>query len=228
MTDESEDPREGRIRKLEGILRKAEGASTEEERDAFMAGASRLMEQWNIDAAELRLAGGGREAVVTKEITYSDSDANLPGKRQLMSLACEIVGAVRFAYASGQRHAQTGWLVGFQDNIDAAEMLYASLFLQAKSGAWREGYTSKKQMTSYMVGFSGGAYGKLDAWRRAQQQTVSSSVALVLVDRQSEVDQVMEAMAGKPQATDYDGDPEAAWAGEAAGRDADLGQARLS
>ena len=79
-----------------------------------------------------------------------------------------------------------------------------------------------------MVGFSGGAYGKLDAWRTAQQQTVSSSVALVLVDRQSEVDQVMEAMAGKPQATDYDGDPEAAWAGEAAGRDADLGQARLS
>lgn len=219
--------REGIISKIENCLRRAEATTHEGERQAALQAAARLMEKYAIEQAELSLASDAREEIIQKEIVYSNSNANLPGKWALMNLACEIAGGVRFAYITGSRHEQRGVLLGFPTSIAAAELAYASLFTQAKSGAWTAGYTGKAQMTSFMVGFARGAHVKLMDWKAAREERIGSSMALALVDRDKEVDDAMNAMA-QTVAAEPTRDAQAERAGTQAGMNADLGQTGLS
>lgn len=138
-------------------------------------------------------------------------------------------------------------LVGFSDDLDATEMMFTSLLMQMVNemlahpfevrtvgGYVVPGGSKETQRRNYMAGYVNRVGERLDEASRAAEQTVqqteTSSVALVLLDRKTQVAAAYHEMfpnASRMRRSTI-GDQNAYAAGRSAGSRADLGQQRVA
>lgn len=218
------------VEKIEALLKQADSTEHPEERDAFYAGARRLMVKHSIEEADLNLARGVTESPETEEWTYSPNNYWMPGKRALIDAACKMAGSgTTFIYYSragtGEQRCR---LIGYQAERTVAKAAYQSLYLQARVEASRAGFTSKREVSSFLAGFAQGVIGKIVMAQIDEEQKLSESTALVLRDRSLAVVELADAQGAKPD-SGIQVDQFAHANGVKAGQEADLiTQERLS
>ncbi|MFF0550912.1 DUF2786 domain-containing protein [Streptomyces sp. NPDC004311] len=188
--------------KVKALLRKAEdGASTEEEARAFLAKATELMAKYGIEQAmldDLEAPTGPLDKVV---------EVHPPYAMEMRRLLSWIAGAMRCrsVYPGGKVNRLRVHLFGFETDVQASEVLFASLRLQMLVGADRAdrlyrpaGEDARAYKRSWMLGFIREVTDRVTAAQetaRAAAQdeqegagSVGRSVALVLADRSTVVD----------------------------------------
>lgn len=212
------------ITKIEALLRKADGASTPEEAEAFYEGATRLMLKYQVDEAMLDpTRDHARETPAWEEFEYSPNNYWMPGKRELLLAACEMAGSgTRFVYFTNCGNgAQACRVVGFAMERSVAKRAYASLYMQARMGASAAGCASKREVSSFMVGYARGVIYKVISAQTDEEAKLSSSTALALRDRSDEVKDLYEAEDVRP-APEYEAEQRALRSGWVEGQNADL------
>lgn len=162
------------LRKVQGLLAKAEGTDNENEAAAFFAKAQQLIEKYAIDEARVReqLAKRGQVAKpVMVKWEYSSSDSNAKGKLQLLNViaVANRVRLINLGYKRGYAKrlglspnvaAQWCAMVGYEADVELTKVMYASLLAQSARlgrGAFKEtGRASgfSRFLTSYLYGFS--------------------------------------------------------------------------
>lgn len=193
--------REDYLRKVRGLLAKAEGASTEEEAETFSAKAMALMARWGIDAAMIAASdpkGAMPDALADRVIT-------MPGhfphaKMYLLNLIALAHGcrAIRKDTRIAGKKGHTILLFGYTADLDTVEMLYTSLLVQSANALGLTPippYESvHKFKRAWYRGFANTVATRLReareyAARQAEGERVSGpSVELVLLDRKKAVD----------------------------------------
>lgn len=186
------------IRKVQGLLAKAESTEFEAEREAFYAKAQDLMTRHAIDEALLDRAGRKAEVKPTSEVfVYTDNQANRPPKRNLLT-AVARANRVRVVYYNGSKKEQKAMLVGFADDLEYVKLVYTSLYLQGHREGGRAYLASDRYasrvvyLTNFLLGFASKVDERLRAQNRKTEEAVKAetgtSTALVLVDRTKAVD----------------------------------------
>ncbi|WP_370415346.1 DUF2786 domain-containing protein [Streptomyces fradiae] len=191
--------------KVKALLRKAEDqAATEEEARAFLAKATELMAKYGIEQAmldDLDAPAGPLDKVVEVHPPYAKE------MRRLLSWIAEVMRC-RSVYPGGKANRLRVHLFGFESDIQASEVLFASLRLQMLDGADRAdrlyrpaGEDARAYKRSWMLGFIREVTDRVKAAQEAaraaaeqEQETAEGagraarSVALVLADRSTVVD----------------------------------------
>jgi hypothetical protein len=225
--------------KIAKLLAKAEGTDSPAEAEAFTRAAEKLMIKWGIDEAIVRAKMTGEqsaEEIITARFEYTDtySDAYVA----FTSSIVDGLGQLRCFYQSGYRHPdqRVVYVIGHESDVKRAEMLLASLRLQAASAMktwWRtgrysthlKGWRAFKARRQFIISFGDGVGERL-AGVRAETiaETGGKSTELVLVDRATRVDAWMEEHVGKLKTTrGVQGSLLGFEAGLEAGRRADIG-----
>lgn len=228
------------LRKIQGLLAKADGTDNEHERDAFYAKAQALMLKHAIDEAMLAAAGNGQEddrTPIVEAFTFSADDRFRPGKMSLLHGIAET-NRVRAVFHRATKKNQQSSLVGFKSDIEFVKLLYTSALMQAMGAsnkAWKQsaGSGSRHTFTSnFIYGFAGTVTRRLDeAARQAKADagvTEGTSTALALIDRDQQIsDKFAEAFPRVGTARgSLSRNGDARLAGAAAGRNADLSAGR--
>lgn len=186
------------VAKVRALLDKAESTAFPDEAEALVAKAAELMARYRITQAMLD-AGPGRagvaEAIVEHRIEIGRGPYVL-ARLALLSVCAES--------QSARVLTTTGWegriaiVIGHVSDTRSVEVLYTSLLVQATQGAGRLTPGGRSATVTvrrnYLLGFAeaiGERLGEINA--RAQEATpvppgVSGSVALVLADRSTRVD----------------------------------------
>lgn len=190
---------ESRLEKIVKLLRKAE-STTPAEAEALTEKAQQLMARWAIDEAMLQSAQGN-----AKQESIVEHEVDLKGvyKQAHLTLG-NYVGR-----ASGVRVWFTdkgNYLVlhfaGWESDVRRADMLFASLLIQAASAQKKfvvPSYLSAmgkfKERRDFLMGFATAVYARLEAANKyakteAKQEQADSGAGmeLVLVDRKQRVD----------------------------------------
>jgi Protein of unknown function (DUF2786) len=111
--------------RVRALLAKAESTDFPEEADAFTAKAQELMARHRIDHALLVAATGKRDRPLTRRVGI-DNPYEAPKTLLLQVVAeannCRTVWMKRFGFTT---------VVGFSGDLDATELLYTSLLMQA-------------------------------------------------------------------------------------------------
>lgn len=133
------------LERIAKLLNQAENAATEAEAAAFMEKAQQLATIHSVDLAKARHATKAKERTVPEQRTVHIGERRTRGLRTLVDLwlgiaaandiTCTIAGNATRVYA-----------VGFKEDLDIAEALYASLVTQQakaaddfkRHGDWRE------------------------------------------------------------------------------------------
>ncbi|WP_141757972.1 DUF2786 domain-containing protein [Streptomyces sp. LUP47B] len=231
---------EALLGKVRSLLRKAENAgATEEEARVYLAKATELMAKYGIEQAMLD--------DVTEPERPVDRIVDLyppyvkEGRRLLARIGYEM--RCRSVYPGGKANRHRVHLFGFEADIQATEVLFASLRLQMLEGADRadrlhrpEGEDARAYKRSWMLGFIREVTARIGAAQQvaraaAEQRTEAEgegpggrSVALVLADRTTVVEARLAAQypkLNKTRPTKFKGT--GYWQGVADGRDADIG-----
>ncbi len=210
------------IRKVAGLLAKAEGTDNEAEASAFFEKAQELMVKYAIEEAQLReaqIARDGRkvESPVVVDFMYATNDSHAKGRSALLR-AVGRANHVRvveyhqspwnsrtFAQRNGveaNRWAQWCKLVGYAPDIERLKVQLASLTIQwarfvrqdALDAGLRngEGYAYK---TGHLVGFASRVGTRL---RELEERIVTAASAnALMVNKDAEVDATYRAMTGR-------------------------------
>jgi hypothetical protein len=224
--------------KVRALLRKAEDqAATEEEARAFLAKATELMAKYGIEQAmleDLDRPEGPLDKVVEVHPPYAKE------MRRLLSWIAEAMRC-RSVYPGGKANRHRVHLFGFEGDIQASEVLFASLRLQMLDGADRAdrshrpvGEDPRAYKRSWMLGFIREVTDRIKAAQETARaaaeheqegaERTGRSVALVLADRSTVVDAhlndryptLVKARPAKFKGTGY-------WQGRADGQRADIG-----
>lgn len=154
------------------LLAQAEGAGTEEERAVFTEKAQKVAASYSIDIAKARYVNIKKERTTPQQ---RDIVIGVPGTEGLKTLVNLYLGIAR---ANDLRclianNATRVYAIGFPEDIDVSEALYASLVTQMTSlveeykqeGSWK----SEEVWTEvWKNGYSdGGQYRKIN-WRTAR------------------------------------------------------------
>jgi hypothetical protein len=111
--------------RVRALLAKAESTNFPDEADAFTAKAQELMARHRIDHALLVATTGARDQPVTRRVSI-DNPYEAPKTLLLQVVAeansCRAVWTKRFGFTT---------IVGFPTDLDATEMLFTSLLVQA-------------------------------------------------------------------------------------------------
>ncbi|MHB1486393.1 MAG: DUF2786 domain-containing protein [Acidimicrobiales bacterium] len=186
------------VTKVRALLDKAESTAFPEEAEALVAKAAELMARYRITQAMLDAGPGrhgGPESIVEHRIEIGR------GPYVLARLALLSVCA---ASQSARVLTTTGWegriaiVIGHVSDTQSVEVLYTSLLVQATLGSGRLAPTGRSATVTvrrnYLLGFAEAIGERLaEVNARAQEETpvppgVSGSVALVLADRSTRVD----------------------------------------
>lgn len=219
---------EAAVRRIRGLLAKAEGTDNPHEAEAFSAKAFELMDKYRIDMARVRPEEGpniGRTPYVLAGNRY------LRASLALLGGITQHYGVIILAPSTGNSKNIT--LVGDQDDVRMAVMMFESLILQRDRACLADpvpyGINTNKHRNSFCYGYAVRIHRRLkeirDAARKAAT-TTNDSTALVLMNR---LDVVAEHL-GNPGARNHNApkvDPHAAARGDAAATTADLGQSRV-
>lgn len=189
------------IRRVQGLLAKAESSEFEAERKACYDKAQDLMTRHAVEeaviAAEATRLGKQRPREVESEVfVYTMNQANRPPKRHLLSGVCEANG-VKPVYYNGSKKEQKAMLVGFRDDLDFVKRVYTSLYLQGHRDGGTAYLASDRYasrvvyLTNFLLGFADTVNTRLRAQNRktaeAIKEETGTSVALVLVSRDEAV-----------------------------------------
>lgn len=218
------------IRKIQAMLAKAESTTHEAEAETFNAKAQELMLRHAIAEADLADAGQAKKGAIEPEpFVYSGSDANLPGKRRLLTVACRMAG-VKCVFYTGSRHKQTAVLIGYKSDREYAAMLYASFTLQVTSlgrlayDRDRPPFGIKRYMTGFMVGFGDRVSERAEQMTTTVDKDTGGSLLPVLASKEAEVDEAFNRhFPNTKKLARNRVDAQAYGAGSAAGARADIG-----
>jgi Protein of unknown function (DUF2786) len=187
------------LRRIRGLLAKAEATEFPEEAEALTAKAQELMTRHAVDAALLdagRGAGTGGAAVGTRRVHVDDPYVR--AKMQLLAAVADANG-VRVVWYQQLGIAN---LVGVPADLEAVELLFTSLLLQvgqalaaaerAGRGAGGGASASRAFRRAFLVGYAGRIGERLTAARRQATAGAAAEAGVdllpVLRDRQRAVD----------------------------------------
>jgi hypothetical protein len=224
------------LRRIRGLLAKAESTEFPEEAEALTAKAQELMTRHAVDAALLevgRAPADGR-SVETRRVHVRDPYVR--AKMQLLAAVAEA-NDVRLVWYSGLGIAN---LVGGRADVAAVELLFTSLLLQvvqALSAAERPlapRSASRSFRRSFLLGYAHRIAERLEAARqRATAEAAAEhdvDVLPVLRDRQAAVEQRVTELFPRVRATRSRASVDAGgwYAGREAAEGADVGHRRSS
>lgn len=241
--------------KIQALLKKAE-STTPEEAELLFAKAAELMAKYSIDEAMLRAAGKKHENDKIVREEYIAVGIWLYPMGHLISVILrnfgmspvKIKGLQREVNGRLYKKVECRHAVGYESDHEKARMMYTSLQIQAlraENTWWREtgqqlyGWDTPsnqhKERRQFLFSFAVGVQKQLTeatARGRAQAEAEHSkeSVALVLRDRQANVDDAFKSewpLRVKSRSRYASGGSAAAGAGYVAGQKADVGQPGL-
>ncbi|MFI6485251.1 DUF2786 domain-containing protein [Nonomuraea sp. NPDC050663] len=221
-----------RIRKL---LAQAEGTTHEHERQTFMEAAQNLMAKYGIERAHL-----GALHPETDKPGHRNITAPNPWANEQINLIYHVAEALRckcIVTGTGRGGVEPGVaIMGFESDMERAEMLYTSLLIQMFRGLFTTrvpaGHPSPKRFQrAFLIGFADEAARRIrEAEQRAAQQTPTStgtSTDLVLVSRAEKVEALARQMFPRTRKSKRSVDGLGYLGGQEAGRRADIGGSRL-
>lgn len=229
--------------KIEKLLRKAEGTTSDHEAEAFTEMAERLMVKYGIDQAMIaarRAAAGGKleEKVIEERIFFGGVYA--AGLVMMAHYVCTSLGNLRTLKSRGFKESKKGeylYVIGFESDVKQAVVLIHSLELQAFSATNR--WVSAQDFTyhtasdkynerrSFIVAFGRGAGDRIVRTRTEavkEAEASSPGTELALVNRSQLVQDAYREMypntsKGRGFKTTHNGST----AGRAAGQNANTG-----
>lgn len=231
-TDTDTDPV---LRKIRGLLDKAEASTFEAESSALFAKAAELMGRHRITEA---MIDAGRHPTDRCKIIRRDIQLGSgPYVRARLDLLDNVSEAscCRLVTSTGW-DGRIGTVVGYETDVSAVDVLYTSLMIQVTVAMKGEtvpvGVNTTAFRRSFLFGFSERVAERLREANRIVtdeiQADASDSVALVLVDRKKAVDEDLFRRYGKLGSLGASARPggSGVGAGRAAGGRADLAGCR--
>jgi Protein of unknown function (DUF2786) len=187
--------------RVRALLAKAESTDFPEEAEAFTAKAQELMARHSIDYALLAARTGLREEPVGRRVGI-DNPYEAPKMLLLDAVAganrCRSVWSRQFGFAT---------VLGFPTDLDAVELLYTSLLVQATAamvhaGSRQDRYgrsSTRSFRQSFLTAYAHRIGERLsaatqDASRQAAEQAGREELLPVLVAREDAVQEAVEAM----------------------------------
>lgn len=226
--------------KIAGLLAKAERTDNEHERDAFNAKAEQLMIKYGIEQAELEAAGEVKpEEIIEVRIPFTGIYAVvMPDFVHTVARALGNLSVLQST--SWDKKTRTAFVIGHKSDVEAAQVLIASLQLQAQSAmkrwwksfddkAWMSNMEQYKARRQFIVSFSYGAADRIKSERRTEEATVSAGAALVLASKMDKVkDHVQTKYNPRASRGGVQGGMAGAAEGRSAGRQANVGTTGIS
>ncbi|MBB5872794.1 hypothetical protein F4553_006228 [Allocatelliglobosispora scoriae] len=178
-----------KLDKLRALLAKAESTSFPDEAEAYTAKAQELMARYSIDYAWLSVESGSREIPSGRRVGI---DNPYEGAKAL--LLNQVAGANRCT-AVWSRELGFVTVLGFAPDLDAVELLYTSLRVQATTAMMRAGFRKEARSKSFRRAFLTAYAGRIgqrladaaDAASRAAAAQSSADLLPVLAARGDEV-----------------------------------------
>jgi hypothetical protein len=222
------------LRRIRGLLAKAESTEFSEEAESLTAKAQELMTRHAVDAALLDAGSPPADGVATRRVHVAD-----PYVRAKMQLLAAVAGAndVRLVWYQSLGIAN---LVGGRADLDAVELLFTSLLLQVAQGlaaAERQAGrrpASRSFRRAFLLGYAQRIGERLqDARHRATAEAAAErgvDLLPVLRSRQAAVEDRAAELFPHVRTTRSRASIDAGgwYAGQAAAEHADVGQRRTS
>jgi hypothetical protein len=177
----ADSPDDRALRRIRGLLGKAESTEFAEEAEALTAKAQELMTRHAVDAALLARDRQAGSDVVTRRVHVADPYVR--AKMQLLAAVAEA-NDVQLIWYQGLGIAN---LVGIRADLDAVELLFTSLLLQvaqALAAAERQdggGSASRTFRRGFLVGYAHRIGERLQAARRAATADVTAERGIDLL-----------------------------------------------
>lgn len=176
------------LRRIRGLLAKAESTDFGEEAEALIAKAQELMSTYSIDEAMVGMATNGEGA------TARTMSIKAPYWKSKVSLAAHVATPNRCRIVA-RPDSETIVVIGYQLDIDNVELLLTSLLVQATSAMTQHG-SSRSFRRSFLDGFARRIGERLqEAAERAthaEMATHGAALVPVLAGRDDEVRRVLE------------------------------------
>lgn len=205
------------LERIAKLLNQAENAGTQAEAATFMEKAQQLASTYSVDLAKARHITTAKERTVPIQRTIHIGEAGSKGLRTLVDLWLGVSQAndIRCTIA---HNATRCYAVGFAEDLDIAEALYASLVTQQakfvdefkRDGAWRNETVYVRKSTGW--GYMTGEY-KPQTWLTARlnfqdafASRISSRLSAAKWDEEQRIKDA-EAEAAKRFHLDEDGIP---------------------
>jgi hypothetical protein len=222
------------LRRIRGLLAKAESSEFPEEAESLTAKAQELMTRHAVDAALLGAGSAPADGVAARRVHVAD-----PYVRAKMQLLAAVADAndVRLVWYQSLGIAN---LVGGRPDLDSVELLFTSLLLQVAQGlAVAERQTGRRSASrsfrrSFLLGYAHRIGERLQgARRRATEEAAAAHGAdllPVLRSRQEAVEERVGELFPLVRTTRSRGSVDAGgwYAGQAAAEHADVGRRRSS
>lgn len=204
--------------RINALLAKAESSNFPEERDAFNAGAEKLMLRLGISIAELESEGKTKaEKVVEVRRTFT-GDYSISWIPFVSSVARGFGHLTTLQAVNSWNSSRNSYIIGHESDVEMFLVLLDSLTLQVKSAllTWqKENREDRKWMTehqrylqnrSFIEGFGRKVGERLTGRRTTEEAATSTGTALVLVSKDVRVqDWISETYPtlGKSRGHDY-------------------------
>ena len=222
------------LAKIRGLLNKAEDPScTPQEAETLTAKAAELMAKYAIDEAMVDAARArpAQAKVTQRTISFAREDYAL----RKITLLYTIARAHRCQAIRTGRGESPGLIIfGFESDLDLSEMLYTSLLVQAQRALAKADVpyfdNARSFRTSWWAGYTVRIAARLsEANRKAEAESAAPGTALVLADRSVQVRSAYDEAFPKRRTGRVGGGTSGSGYrhGDAAGRTADIGGAKL-
>lgn len=233
---------EDKVRKIEGLLKKAERAATPEEAEAFFGKAQELMTKWSIDAMMLDLERGEKRETITTQFVQINKSGLHKANVTLLHVIAES-NNVKTMWWTPQAHIKKAGLElhGFPSDIDNTVMLYNSMMIHlAKETRKRPDHllhAETKHLNlwrrSFRMGFAQRIGDRLKEKNRASakeaDEASGGNVLPVLLSRSQELAEYWEGVSkGKVRRSNAKYDYSGLSAGRASANRADIGNTRVA
>jgi hypothetical protein len=204
------------IMRIRALLKKADGAATDAERDAYTAKAAELAAKYGVEAA-----GSAEDDMELKEYELEGDFVEMTGR--LFYRVQEAVGCKAIV----THHGAGLTVIGYCSDVARGDILATCLGLAMNTGASKlagDGATAP-MMKGWMLGFIETAVQRL---ADAEQRARARGNAGLLADRAAKVAEVFsDEFPHTTKGREASYDMGAYFAGTRAGRTADIGQARF-
>lgn len=242
------EPSDKILNRVRGLLDKAASTDSEHEAQALRGKAMEMMTVYGIEQAMLEATGQKkRDEIITVRVEYQNPYSR--EKHTLLHVIAKAFHCRAIGNTSGKSVLYAD-LIGHASDVERVEFLYTLLLVQAENGASKvkadsfNGWYDARQVAarsrtlraSYLAGFADEIHQRLTAIQRhAEAQNDAAlvsegvSTALVLASRKDLVDQrYTELFPGSKKMSQRNYSATGYEAGQAGGRNADLGQNRFN